>query len=111
MKITKSCANCAKSRPIPLTSDVLCKTKGVISSDYVCIHHKLIPNYCSFKDLNYKCKDCINFVITEKSSRTNQTIGVCRLFSVRCFDGNKKKACSKFTMSYEFKSAILNSIS
>lgn len=30
------CCNCKWSMPIPLTTDVLCKIHGVVSSDYSC---------------------------------------------------------------------------
>ncbi|NSW91484.1 MAG: hypothetical protein HPY74_12570 [Firmicutes bacterium] len=108
MKPVKSCANCIKSRPIPFTNDVLCVSKGVISADFVCIRHKFIPNLKSFKEMDYKCIDCANFILHEKNLNSRQSSGLCRLFSVRCFDGTKKKACSKFIMKHEVKSIILN---
>jgi hypothetical protein len=110
MKPARTCANCIKSRPISFTNDVLCKNKGVISANFVCIRHKFIPNFRSFKEMDYKCIDCTNFIISKKNLHHNQSIGLCRLFSVRNFDGNKKKACSKFIMNHEFKSAVLNNI-
>jgi len=108
MKPVKSCANCMKSRPIPFTNDVLCINEGVVSADYVCRRHKLIPNLKSFKEMNYKCIDCANFIINQKNPTPSGTMGLCRLFSVRCFDGNRKKACSKFFMKHEVKTIILN---
>jgi len=108
MKPVKSCANCIKSRPIPFTYDVLCVNKGVVSADYVCRRHKFIPNLKSFKEMDYKCIDCANFIISGKNSTSSEITGLCRLFSVRYFDGNSKKACSKFIMKHEVKTTVLN---
>lgn len=80
MKPIKSCANCVKSIPISFTNDVLCKSKGVISSDFVCRRHKFIPNLKTFKEMNYKCIDCTNFILDERSLHHNQPMGLCRLF-------------------------------
>jgi len=110
MKPVRICANCIKSRPISFTNDVLCKNKGVISADFVCIRHKFIPNIKSFKDMDYKCTDCTNFIVHEKNLHHNQSVGLCRLFSVRYYDGDKKKACSKFVMNHNAKSIIFKKI-
>lgn len=110
MKYVRSCANCINSRAIALTTDVLCRKKGVVSSNFVCIYHKFIPNFKSFKDLDYKCIDCANFIVHEKNLQNNQSIGLCRLFSVRCYDGNKKNVCSKFVMTHRLKASILNNV-
>ncbi|HHV95135.1 MAG TPA: hypothetical protein GXX37_01440 [Clostridiaceae bacterium] len=132
MKYTKACRNCIKGRPISLTGDILCKYKGVVSSDYVCIRHKFIPNLKTFREMNYKCIDCVNFCvdripvnrtqnrtqaehlalghisyeISQNDSKNNQScssssIGFCKLFSVRRFDGTQRSACSKFLMKPE----------
>jgi len=118
MKYLKACRNCLKGRPISLTGDVLCKYKGVVSADYVCIRHKFIPNLKTYRELNYKCIDCVNFCIErisgehphaehvigdrisydipQDNSSCSSSIGLCKLFSVRRFDGSKRSACSKF---------------
>jgi len=110
MRHFKSCRNCLKSRPIPFTGDVLCRYKGVVSADFACMRHKYIPNLKSFKELNYKCIDCANFSTkrdyVSDSADYNSVIGLCRVFSVRCYDGAKKSACSKFVMRAEIKNRI-----
>ncbi|NLC69350.1 MAG: hypothetical protein GX754_11340 [Clostridiaceae bacterium] len=108
MKPSKSCANCIKSRAIPFSNDVLCITKGVVSADFVCRRHKFIPDLKSAKEANYKCTDCANFIVHEMKIDSRQMTGLCKLFSARYYDGNKKKACSKFLMKYEVKQAVLN---
>jgi hypothetical protein len=98
MKYIKSCKNCSKGRAITLTGDVLCKYKGVVSADFVCMRHKYIPELKSYKELDYKCIDCANFCIKLDYHDNSPSIGLCKLFSVRQYDGTNKKACSKFLM-------------
>ena len=96
MNQRKSCINCIKGSPVPVNNDILCREKGIVSPDYVCRRHRFQPDPKSFKDLNYKCIHCENFIINSKSSCSSETIGLCRLFSVRQFKGEEKNACSKF---------------
>jgi len=103
MKYLKSCRNCLRGKPISFTGDILCKFKGVVSADFVCMRHKYIPELRSYKELNYKCIDCTNFCIKQDSYDNNSSIGLCKLFSVRLYDGIGKKACSKFMMKPENK--------
>lgn len=121
MKYLKACRNCLKGKPIFLTGDVLCKYKGVVSADFVCIRHKLIPELKTYKEMDYKCIDCANFSIKydsygqaqasssgssiRSSAETSigSSVGLCKIFSVRPFDGTKKCACSKFMMRPEVR--------
>jgi hypothetical protein len=105
MKYLKACRNCLKGIPISLTGDILCKYKGVVSTDYVCIRHKFIPELKTYREMDYKCIDCANFCIKPSSydQTSDLTIGLCKLFSVRHFDGTQRKACSKFLMKSEIR--------
>lgn len=99
MKQKKSCSNCIKGRPIPVNNDIFCREKGIVSPDYVCTKHRYQPDPKSFKELNYKCVHCENFIVRSKNS--SYTLGLCRLFSVREFKGEEKNACSKFVKRSE----------
>lgn len=96
MKQKKSCSNCIRGINISVNSDILCRKMGIVSPDYVCSSHRFTPESKSFKDMNYKCIDCENFIVNTKSVEDIGSIGLCRLFSVRQFNGNQKSACSKF---------------
>lgn len=96
MKYLKSCRNCLRGRPISFTGDVLCKYKGVVSADFVCLRHKYIPELKDYKELNYKCIDCVNFSVCKDLHVQNSSVGLCKLFSVRPYDGMQKNVCSKF---------------
>lgn len=96
MKIKKTCSNCIKGKKIPVNDDIFCLVKGAVTPDFVCSQHKFAPiKKSKMKDMGPKCIDCINFV-TRNNNPDDLNIGVCRLFSVRLFDGTLKNACSKF---------------
>jgi len=101
IKIKKSCSNCIKGLKISVNNDILCREKGAVSPDYVCSGHRWLPERKSFKDQNYKCIDCENFILNTKSADPSFPIGLCRLFSVRQFNGSQKNACSKFVKKAE----------
>lgn len=47
--------------------------------------------------MNYKCIHCENFEIASDNDPGGTSAkGLCKLFSVRYFDGFQKSACSKF---------------
>lgn len=96
MKQKKSCSSCIKGTVVSVNNDILCREKGIVSPDYVCRKHRSIPEAKSFKEMNYKCSECENFILNSKSKESGTTIGLCQLFSVREFDGREKNACSKF---------------
>lgn len=96
LKRKRSCSNCVKGIKIAVNSDILCREHGVVSPDYVCANHRYMPAKKTFKDLNYKCIDCENFIVSCSHSKNKATIGICQLFSVRKFDGSKRSACSRF---------------
>ncbi len=96
MKEDRNCCNCIKGIAISINSDIFCKVNGAVSPDYVCSKHRFAPVPKTYKELDYKCIYCENFIHKLGSAKENNTIGLCQLFSVRYFDGTQKKACSKF---------------
>jgi len=92
----RTCHNCTKGTVITINGDILCKINGVVSPDYVCSSHRFIPTEKTYKQLNYKCTDCENFVEVIASQRNNIVYGTCQLFSIRKFEGANRSACSKF---------------
>ncbi|HHW48722.1 MAG TPA: hypothetical protein GXX14_08925 [Clostridiaceae bacterium] len=96
MKQKKSCSNCIKGSAVLVNNDILCREKGIVSQDYVCRKHRFNPEPKSFKEMNYKCIDCSNFIANNKDNETEPSNGLCQLFSVREFNGREKSACSKF---------------
>ncbi len=96
MKLKKSCSNCIRGMAIPVNDDIFCLIKGAVTPDYVCSRHKFAPvKKTVARSEGPKCIDCEHFV-TKNNTPDEMTIGVCRLFSVRFFDGSLKNACSKF---------------
>lgn len=96
----RSCANCVKGTAISLTTDILCREKGVVSPDFNCSGHRFAPITKETSNTP-KCIDCQFFIIKNKDS----SLGVCKLFSVRQTDGSIKNACSKFDKK-KIKSAV-----
>ncbi|MGI6778821.1 MAG: hypothetical protein ACOX7R_12695 [Acetivibrionales bacterium] len=96
MKQKKSCSNCIKGYPVSVNNDIFCREKGIVSSDFVCGKHRFQSESKSFKVLNFKCIHCENFIINPEASFPSETTGLCRLFSVRQFNGKERNACSKF---------------
>jgi len=96
MKRKKSCSNCIKGIKISINNDILCRKKGIVSPDYVCSGHRFAPESITYKETNYKCIHCESFIPNTESVEDPDSIGVCKLFSARQFNGNQKSACSKF---------------
>ncbi|MDF2523760.1 MAG: hypothetical protein K0R31_1401 [Clostridiales bacterium] len=95
-KQKNTCSNCIKGTAISINNDILCRENGAVSPNFVCSKHHMAPVVIkASRDNGYKCIDCENFIIAE-NSENEAPIGLCRLFSVRQFDGNHKNACSKF---------------
>ncbi len=96
MKLKKTCKNCVYAIRMVVNSDLLCLRKGAVSPMFVCGRHKMI----SFADPEFykknKCAECSHYILKNGVSGNEPRIGVCRLFSVRYFDGRKRSACSKF---------------
>jgi len=92
----KTCGNCIKGIPVPINNDIFCREKGIVSPGFTCRRHRFMPEARPFKEMNYKCIHCENFILNAGASEKLSSIGLCRLFSVRQFDGEQKNACSKF---------------
>lgn len=96
MKLKKTCKNCVYAIKIVVNNDLLCLRKGAVSPAYSCGRHKMI----SFAEPEiYKknnCAECAHYLLKTGVSVNDMHSGVCRLFSVRYFDGRKRNACSKF---------------
>lgn len=96
MKLKKTCSNCIKGKTIPVNDDILCHLKGAVTPDFVCSQHRFAPISKAVRnDMRPKCIDCTNFIV-KPDSPEEMNLGVCRLFSVRYFDGTVKNSCSRF---------------
>jgi hypothetical protein len=100
MKKEKSCKDCLMGTHINVNNDILCRLKGAVSPDYVCPRHKSAPPRRSVqKDVPLqRCLDCEFFVADGVSPEDHLSIGFCQLFTVRHFNGEYKKACSRFSL-------------
>ncbi|NLI57655.1 MAG: hypothetical protein GX387_03920 [Clostridium sp.] len=97
MSSKRSCSNCLKGTFININGDILCIEKGVVSSDYVCSKHRYLPALKSIKRKINTCKDCEHFIMFDTNKNIeDMCMGICQLFTVRKYDGRKKKTCSKF---------------
>lgn len=92
MNSEKKCRNCLKGKPISLNNDYICMLKGIVSADYYCNKHRYITS-AHIKMSLLKCKDCDNFVVVEE--KLEGLVGTCNLFTIRKFNGNTRRACSK----------------
>ncbi len=96
VKTAKMCINCARGVEIPVVRDFLCKRHGVVSYNFSCSKYKDLANSKSFKSMQMKCIHCEYFMLRNDNPDDSPNIGLCKLFSVRYFDGREKAACSKF---------------
>jgi len=94
--LKRTCSNCIRGTIIKVNSDVLCRDKGAVASDYCCSKHRFVPSSKIEMDNLLKCINCENFILNISTSKESCSFGLCQLFSVRQFDGKLKKACSKF---------------
>ncbi len=105
MKIKKSCGNCIRAVPIPVNDDLLCQKKGIVSPDYVCGRHKLVPGMQLVRQLRNKCINCAYFILSKSSGPEeadgSDGLGFCQILTVRKYNGKEKNACSKFTKKRE----------
>lgn len=101
MKQNKSCSNCIKGVRINVNKDILCKTKGAVSLDFVCSRYKPITAVKGIAKQASRCVDCEFFILDAANKDGLPAIGFCQLFTVRQFDGEQKNACSKFCKKTE----------
>jgi hypothetical protein len=106
MKRKKACSNCAKGIQLRINGDILCALNGPVTPDYVCIKHVFKPETRSFKDVSYKCIHCENFIIDKKAAK-DSTMGLCRIFSVRQYDGTQRRNCSKFVKKSDMATPMI----
>ncbi len=96
MKIKKSCKNCAIGIRMVVNNDILCKINGAVSGDYICSKYKAIRNTAPAFYKKFRCIECDHFIVKKDNRSLPSSIGICRMFSVRYFNGRRKNACSKF---------------
>lgn len=96
LALKRICGNCIKGKTISINDDIYCRENGPVSYDYTCSKHRYSPTPGAGRSLSYKCIDCEFFAIADDDPTSNTSIGLCRLFSVRTFDGRQKNICSKF---------------
>ena len=101
MKLKKTCKNCIFAIRIVVNSDILCLRKGAVTPNFVCGKHKMIAESDPVQYKKFKCMDCSHFIYKNAAPGKESSVGVCRLFSVRYFDGRKRSACSKYEHSRE----------
>ncbi|NSW92688.1 MAG: hypothetical protein HPY74_18935 [Firmicutes bacterium] len=90
-KAGKSCSNCRYGLPVSVDGDILCRIRGVVSSEYCCSKHKFDYQIKLFRP---KCIECENFIPADDTKECS--LRLCKLFSVRQYDGKQKNACSRF---------------
>jgi hypothetical protein len=103
LKEKKSCSNCINGTAISVNSDILCRYKGAVSPDFVCSKHRSMPTSKAIKDKDFKCVDCDNFVFEFDKGQDTSSVGICKLFTVRPYDGTQRNACSKFAKRSELE--------
>jgi hypothetical protein len=96
MKQARCCGNCAKGIKMGINNDILCRTKGVVSRDFVCSKYKVSPAAWTGSERKPKCIECEFFINSENGDLSSAT-GYCQLFTVRYYNGEQKSACSKFS--------------
>lgn len=107
MKKEKSCKDCLMGVRINVNTDILCRLKGVVSTDYVCPKHKPAPVHILKKrNESLRCIDCEYFTVDGVSPDNLPTIGFCQMFTVRHYNGEFKKACSKYCMKNQLDESL-----
>lgn len=96
MKRVKSCNICSRGITNNFNRDILCWYKGIVSCDYICPKFKAVSETEDRFNKKNKCIGCEFFIPETVDSDALINIGYCQLFTVRQFNGESKKACSKF---------------
>jgi hypothetical protein len=105
MKRSGNCSNCARGTSIKVNPDILCSIHGAVSRNYRCSKYVRkvaqwsveAPGAGPGTQWENKCIECECFLVTYSDPENKSSIGYCKLFTVRHFDGSKKNACSKFS--------------
>lgn len=97
MKQAGNCSSCEKGIKLAVNNDVLCKIHGVVSKDFRCAKYVRRVEAWTAYERKPKCIECDFFVTSPDKPEKDPSIGYCRLFTVRYYDGSLKSACSKFS--------------
>lgn len=105
MKRSGNCSNCARGTSLMVNPDILCSIHGVVSRNYRCSRYVRKVAQWSVEapradyDIQWRdrCIECEFFIVQPSESEYDSSIGCCKLFTVRQFDGSAKNACSKFS--------------
>lgn len=101
MKHIKSCSTCMNGLTNNLNTDILCRIRGIVSRDFACSKYRAVSMSRSILAQRNKCMDCEFYIIDAANSVEPISTGFCQLFTVRKFNGETKKACSKFIRKSE----------
>lgn len=99
MKQAEGCSNCARGIKVNINKDILCKINGIVSRDFICSRYRKLA-WSALED-KPKCVECIFFTLMEDETKKCPNNGFCQLFTVRCYNGEAKSACSKFCINAE----------
>jgi hypothetical protein len=99
MKQSRCCGNCARGIKININKDILCKIHGIVSRDFICSKYRTLAR--TALEEKPKCVECLFFTLVEEETGKCPNNGFCQLFTVRCYDGDAKSACSKFCAKAE----------
>jgi hypothetical protein len=99
MKPIRTCSNCIKGSPISINNDIFCRDKG-LSPRLLLYQAQIYTRSPSNTGNEFQCIHLPEFVPYGRSG-DNTSIGLCRLFSVRQYDGEQKNICSKFIRKLE----------
>jgi len=97
MKRAGNCSSCKRGIKLAINNDVLCKIHGVVSKDFRCIKYVRRVEAWTASERKPKCIECEFFVTSSEQLEKDPSMGYCRLFTVRHYDGGLKSACSKFS--------------
>ena len=109
MKRSGNCSNCARGISMKVNPDIFCSIHGVVSRNYRCSKYVRKPAQWSTEapGTNYdaqwgnRCIDCEFFLVQHSEPEHNPSVGCCKLFTVRNYDGSTRNACSKFSRKPE----------
>ena len=109
MRRKGNCGNCARGTSMKVNPDIFCSIHGVVSRNYRCSKYVRKPAQWSteapgtISDARWenRCIDCEFFLVQHSEPSSAPTIGFCKLFTVRHYDGSTRKACSKFSSKCE----------
>lgn len=102
MKWIRCCSSCSKGITNNFNKDILCRINGMVSRDYICSKYKAVAQPGNTKSSRARCMDCEFFILESTGINQSPNMGYCQLFTVRQFNGEQKKSCSKFCPKPEY---------